>query len=70
MDTILADNIFRHSFMNEKFCMLIKNSLKFVPKVPINNNPALVLIMAWHQIGDKPLSESMLTQFTDAYIWH
>ena len=21
--------------------------------------------MAWHGIGDKPLSESMLTQFTD-----
>ena len=24
--------------------------------------------MAWHQIGDKPLSETMLTQFTDAYM--
>ena len=26
--------------------------------------------MAWHQIGDKPLSLPMLTQFTDAYMWH
>ena len=35
-------NIFRRIFMNEKFCILIKISLKFVPKVPVNNNPALV----------------------------
>ena len=26
---------------------MIKISLKFVPKGPIDNNPALVLIMAW-----------------------
>ena len=42
MAAILADNIFRRSFVNEKFCILIKNSLKFAPKVPIDNNPALV----------------------------
>ena len=41
-----AENIFRCIFMNEKFCILIKISLKFVPKVPIDNNPALVQIMA------------------------
>ena len=37
-----ADNIFRCIFMNEKFCISIKISLKFVPKGPIDNNPALV----------------------------
>ena len=26
--------------------------------------------MAWRRIGDKPLSEPMLTQFTDAYMRH
>ena len=26
--------------------------------------------MAWHQIGDKPLSEPMLTWITDAYMRH
>ena len=26
--------------------------------------------MAWRQIGDKPLYEPMLTQFTDAYMQH
>ena len=34
-----------------------KISLKFVPKGPINNNPALVQVMAWRRPGDKPLSE-------------
>ena len=39
---------------------LIKISLKFIPKVPINNIPALVQIMAWRRTGDKPLSEPMM----------
>ena len=34
--------------------------LKFVPKVPIANTPALVQIMTWRQPGDKPLSEPMM----------
>ena len=37
-----ADDIFRCLFLNEKFCILIKILMKFVPKGPINNNPALV----------------------------
>ena len=37
-----ADGILRFIFVNDKFCILIKISLKFVPKVPIGNNPALV----------------------------
>ena len=37
-----TDDIFKCIFMNEKFCNLIKISLKFVPKGPINNNQALV----------------------------
>ena len=56
--------------MNEKFCILIKISLKFVPDGPIDNNLALVWIMAWHGIGEKPLSEPMVTQFIDAYMRH
>ena len=35
-------------------------SLKFVPKGPINNIPALVQIMTWRRPGDKPLSEPMM----------
>ena len=26
--------------------------------------------MAWRRIGDKPLSEPMMAQFTDAYMRH
>ena len=45
-------------------------SLKCFPRGPIDNNPALVQIMAWCRMGDKPLSEQMLTRSTDAYIRH
>ena len=64
------DDILKCIFMNENFCFFILVSLKFVPKGPINNIPALVLIMAWRRSGDKPLSEPMLTQVTDAYMRH
>ena len=33
---------FRRIFVNEKCCILMRISLKFVSKVPIDNNPALV----------------------------
>ena len=42
MVAILADDIFTRIFVNEKFCILIKISLKFVPKSPFDNNQALV----------------------------
>ena len=38
----------------------MKNSLKFVPKGPINNIPAMVQIMACRRPGDKPLSGPMV----------
>ena len=37
-----ADDIFRCIFLNENFYILIKISMKFVPKGPIDNSPALV----------------------------
>ena len=66
----LTDDIFRCIFVNEKFCVLVKISLKFVHKGPVDNHQALVKIMAWRRLGDKPLSELMLIQFTDAYMRH
>ena len=53
------DDIFKCIFLNENVWFSIKISLKFVPKDPINNMPALVQIMAWRRPGDKPLSEPM-----------
>ena len=55
-----ADDIFKYIFLNENVWILIKISLKFVPKCPINNIPALVQKMAWRRPGDKPLSEPMM----------
>ena len=57
-------------FLYESCIILIQISLKFVPKGSINNKPALVQIMAWHQTGNKPLSEPMMAWFTDAYMHH
>ena len=55
-----ADDIFKCIFLNENAWILLKISLKFVRKVWINNIPALVQIMAWCRLGDKPLSEPMM----------
>ena len=40
--------------------ILLRISLKCVPKIPINNIIALVQIMAWRHSGNKPLSEPMM----------
>ena len=55
-----ADDIFTCILFKENCCILIKFSLKYVRKGPIDNNPALAQIMAWRRSGDKPLSEPMV----------
>ena len=70
MAAIVADDMFKCIFLNENGRISIKKSLKFVPRSPVDNKPALVQIMAWRRPGDKPLSEPMLTQFTEAYMRH
>ena len=47
-------------FINENLSISINISMKFVPKGPIDNIPALVQIMAWRRPGNKPLSEPMM----------
>ena len=70
MAAILADNIFKCIFLDENDVISIKKSLKFVLRRSTDNKPSLVQVMAWHRIGDKPLPEPMMAQFTDAYMWH
>ena len=70
MAAILADDIFKCVFINKNDRIHIQISLKFVPSSPINQELALVQVMAWRRSGDKPLPEPMLTQFTDAYMRH
>ena len=55
-----ADDIFKCIFLKENVWIPTKISLKFVPKGPINNIPAMVQTMAWRRPGDKPLSEPMM----------
>ena len=54
------DDILKCIFMNDNVWISLNFSLKFVPKVSIDNTPALVQIMAWRRPGDKPLSEPMM----------
>ena len=55
-----ADDIFKCIFLNKNVSILIKTSLKVIPKGPINSIPALVQILASPLSGDKPLSESVM----------
>ena len=70
MAAILSDDISKSIFLDEHDRIPIQISLKFVPRSPIDNKPEMVELMAWCQTGDEPLSEQILTQFTDAYMRH
>ena len=60
MAAISQATLSKHIFLNENVTISIKISLKFIPKGPFNNNPALVQIMAWRRSGDKPLFEPIM----------
>ena len=71
--------IFKYIFLNKNVGISIKVSMKFVPKGPINDIPALVQIMAWRRpddnngccrTGDKPLYEPLLVTFNKLMIWY
>ena len=58
-----ADDIFTCIFLNGNVLISITSSLKFVDKVPMNEIPALIQIMAWRHPGDMPLSEPVMVSF-------
>ena len=60
-----ADDIFKRIFLKENVSISIK-----ISKGSTNNILSLVHIMAWRQLGTKPLFEPMMVYFTDAYIRH
>ena len=70
MAAILADDIFKCIFLNENDRIPIQDSLTFVPRGPFDNKWALVQANAWRRTGDKPWPEPVLTQCTDANMWH
>ena len=57
---LFPDDISKDIFLNQNIWISIRISLKFVPRGPFNNIPALVQIMAWRRPGYKPLSETMM----------
>ena len=70
MAPILADSIFKCILLNKNDRIQIQISLELVPKNPINQKTALFQAMAWCQTGQKPLPKPMMTQSTEAYMWH
>ena len=62
----LNDLFFQFYFENENIWISIKISLKFIPKGPVNNIPAMVYMMTWRRPGDKSLSEPMVSNL----LWH
>ena len=65
-----ADDIFNCIILKENVLISLNISLKFVPKVRINNIPALIQIMAWRRPGGKPLSEPRAACLPDAFMRH
>ena len=66
----IAD-IFKCIFLDEKGHFLPKFHWSlFIAKGPTDNDLPMISIMAWYRIGDKPLSEPMLTRVTDAFMRH
>ena len=57
-------------FSKEKVCISIQISQKIVSYGPVDNKWVLCQLIAWHGTGNKPLSEPLLTQFTDAHMRH
>ena len=64
-------NIMQKTFSNIFFifCILILISLKFISKIPNDNNSTLIHVMAYCQTGDKPLPEPMMTHIIYDNMW-
>ena len=61
---------FQMHFHEWKICIYIWISLNFVHKGSIDSKWPLVQVMAWRWVGSKPLPESMLILFTNAFMRH
>ena len=57
-----ADDIFKCIFLSENVWFSLKISLTCVPKVPIDNIPPLVQIIAWRRLRHRRLSVPMMVK--------
>ena len=67
----MADDNFKSFiciFDNENDRISIQISLKFAPRILLDNKPALIKLIAWRRTGDTPLSEAIQTRFAEAYV--
>ena len=55
-------------FHEWKFCVLIKILLEFILNGPIDNNLALVQVMAWHQTGGRLNKKDGLTRYGNSHV--
>ena len=69
-DCKIADDNLKREFVNETCLVSILLSLKSVTWGMVDDESALDYIMAGCRTGDKPLSKSLMTQYSDAYMWH
>ena len=69
-DHHFTEDILKYFFVNEKFCISIQISLKFVPEGSTDYKSSLVQVMAWCWTADKPLPEPLLIQFAIPYMGH
>ena len=60
------DDISKYNFGNEIF--VFKCPFRLIPRGRVDNTIVLVQVMAWRRTEDKPLPESLLIQFTDAFM--
>ena len=65
-----TDDTFKCIFLNENVRISIEISLKFVPKGPINNIPALVQIMAWTGQAPSHYLNQLWFDYRHIYAWH
>ena len=56
---------FQMHFVEINFCIVFQFSLKFIFTGPVDNNSALLQMMAWCWTGDKPTPQPMVTLVID-----
>ena len=65
-----TNDTFKCFFLNENIWFWIEMSLNLIHKGSFNSIPALVWIMGCGRPGHRPLSEPIMSCFTDAYMRH
>ena len=63
------DDIFKSIFWNEPVWIPIKTVLKFLPRVPIDNELVLAQMMVLDRKAHRPLSEPVMMPYLPMHMW-